>query len=309
MMDVSLLGTGGMMPLPNRYLTSLLLRLNGSMLMIDCGEGTQVTMKQQGWGFKNLDCLCLTHYHADHVSGLPGLLLTLGNSGRTEPLTIIGPPDLSRVVEGLMVITPELPFDIELMELPFKPHKEITVKNTGYIINVLPAEHGRPCFAYTIEARRMGKFNLEKAEGLNLPKKYWSVLQKGEAVEYAGSLYTPGMVMGSERKGIKIAYCTDSRPAKSLPEFIRKADLFICEGLYGDDEKAALARSHNHMIYSEAATLAKAGQVSEMWLTHYSPALINPKEFLAGAKNIFQNTCVGFDRKSATIKFEDNCDE
>ena len=98
MIDVCLLGTGGMMPLPYRWLTSLLVRYNGSSLLIDCGEGTQIAMKEKGWSFKPIDVICFTHYHADHISGLPGLLLTMGNAERTEPLTMIGPKGLERVV-------------------------------------------------------------------------------------------------------------------------------------------------------------------------------------------------------------------
>ena len=98
MIDVALLGTGGMMPMPERFLSSMLLRINGRLILVDCGEGTQVTLKMLGWGFKAIDTICFTHYHADHISGLPGMLLTIGNSGRTEPVKLIGPPGLKKVV-------------------------------------------------------------------------------------------------------------------------------------------------------------------------------------------------------------------
>ena len=117
MLDVCLLGTGGMMPLPRRYLTSLMCRYNGSNILIDCGEGTQVAIKQKGWSFKPIDVLCITHYHADHISGLPGLLLTMGNAERTEPLFMIGPKGLEKVVNSHRIIAPEIPFDIEFIEL------------------------------------------------------------------------------------------------------------------------------------------------------------------------------------------------
>ena len=117
MLDVCLLGTGGMMPLPYRYLTSMMARYNGKSILIDCGEGTQIAMKEKGWSPKPIDIMCFTHYHADHISGLPGLLLTMGNAERTEPLLMIGPKGLERVVNSLRTIAPELPFSIVFHEL------------------------------------------------------------------------------------------------------------------------------------------------------------------------------------------------
>ena len=117
MLDICLLGTGGMMPLPGRWLTSLMTRYNGSNLLIDCGEGTQIAIKEKGWTVKPLDVICFTHYHADHISGLPGLLLAMGNAERTEPVTMVGPRGLERVVNGLRVIAAELPFEIKFIEI------------------------------------------------------------------------------------------------------------------------------------------------------------------------------------------------
>ena len=299
MLDVALLGTGGMMPLPNRFLTSMLCRFNGRLLMIDCGEGTQVTLKLLGWGFKNIDTICFTHFHADHISGLPGILLTIGNSGRTEPITLIGPKGLKKVVDGLRVIAPELQFEINFEEL----ENESCLKFNDFLIKSIQVDHGLPCFAYSINIERNGLFDLEKAEKLGLPKKYWSILQRNEYVEYDGKVYTSDMVLGEPRKGFKISYCTDSRPTESLPEFVKDSDLFICEGIYGEDEKLSKAIEHKHMIFSEAATIAKKGNVRELWLTHYSPALIDPQSLIHFAKDIFENSHCGHDRKTTSFKF------
>ncbi|MCL2703664.1 MAG: ribonuclease Z [Defluviitaleaceae bacterium] len=305
MMDISLVGTGGMMPLPNRYLTSLLCRYNGRMLLIDCGEGTQVSMKLLGWGYKNIDCICFTHYHADHISGLPGLLLTMSNSGREEELTLIGPPELARIAAGLLVIAPELAFPIKMVELPVKPHADLRIPLTEFYVSALPLDHGRPCFAYSIETRRGAKFDLERAEGLNLPKKFWGALQRGESVCHEGADYTPEMVLGPPRKGFKVCYCTDTRPVRTLPGFIENADLFVCEGMYGDPEKTATAREHMHMVYADAAAIARDGNARALWLTHYSPAMPNPKEHLYVARNIFRESCAAYDRITRTLIFED----
>ena len=303
MIDIALIGTGGMVPLPNRFLTGMMARLNGSMLLIDCGEGAQVTIKQLGWGYKNLDYICFTHFHADHIAGLPGLLLTVGNSDRTEPLTIIGPKGIGRIVSSLCVIAPELPFDIKFIELEFI--KGITSMTLGeYELSALSLNHRMVCAGYSINLSRAGKFDPESARSQSIPLKFWNKLQKGETVENDGKIYTPDMVLGPERKGLKISYITDTRPTEKIPGFIMNSDLFICEGLYGDDEKQEKAASHKHMVFSEAALLAKQGNVGELWLTHFSPAMTNPEEFLKSAGNIFKNTRVGFDRMMKTLHFE-----
>ena len=132
MLDICLLGTGGMMPLPKRWLTSLMLRYNGKSILIDCGEGTQVSMRMVGWGFKSLDVICITHCHGDHIVGLPGLLATIGNSGRTEPLTIIGPEGIKEVVDGLRVIAKYLPYEVNILENPREVNFNINKVKTSY---------------------------------------------------------------------------------------------------------------------------------------------------------------------------------
>jgi len=301
MLDIALLGCGGMMPMPGRFLTSLFMRYNGRFALIDCGEGTQVSLRILGWGFKNIDVIMFTHFHADHITGLPGLLLTIGNAGREEPLTLIGPKGLSAVVSGLTVVSRDLPFELKFIEIDGSEQFEIS----GFIINSLPLEHRTKCYAYSVCINRLAKFNLENALELGIPKQMWSKLQRGETVSFDDKTYTPDMVMGDERKGIKIAYCTDTRPVNALPDFIRGADLFVCEGIYGDNDKIDKAREYKHMLFSEAAEIAKLGEVQKLWLTHYSPSLTNPEEFLHNATDIFPHTRLGHDRKNTTVTFED----
>lgn len=302
MLDVALLGTGGMMPLPNRFLTSLLCRFNGRFLLIDCGEGTQVTNKMLGWGFKNIDCICLTHFHGDHVTGLPGMLLTIGNAGRIEPLTIIGPKGVEEVCKSLLIVAKDLPFNIEYIEL-VEEIEEFTIGD--FHIRGIKGEHRLECYGYSIEIKRKGKFNVEKAKNSNVPMEYWSTLQKGINIEIENKKYLPEMVLEEDRKGIKVSYITDTRPKEEMIDFIYESDLFICEGIYGEDEKLSKAEEYKHMLFSEAAYLAKKGNVEELWLTHFSPSIKEPEDFIHVATNIFPNSFVGEDRKTTSIKYKD----
>jgi len=302
-LDVCLLGTGGMMPLPDRWLTSLLIRNNGRMILIDCGEGTQIPIKMAEWGFKAIDAVLFTHYHADHIAGLPGFLLTLGNSGRTQPLTLMGPPGIKRVVEGITVISPELPYELKLIELSDIKKDEKCISNIS--IKSIPVEHTLACLAYSIEIKRQGKFDVERAKQLGIPINCWSQLQKGEVITVEHRIITPDMVLGVPRKGIKVCYCTDSRPTVEMIEFINCTDLFICEGMYADNKNADKAIRKKHMTFSEAGLLAKKGKVKELWLTHFSPSLTDPEQYIDTVRAIFPNSYVGKDMLTKTIRYEE----
>ncbi|MCJ7835317.1 ribonuclease Z [Cuneatibacter sp. NSJ-177] len=302
MFDVCLLGTGGMMPLPYRWLTSLMVRYEGSQLMIDCGEGTQIAAKEKGWSFKPIDVLCFTHYHADHISGLPGLLLTMGNAERTEPLLLIGPKGLERVVCALKTIAPELPFPLEFLELT---EREQEIQAGPYQIHAFRVNHNIVCYGYSISIPRAGKFQVEKAKELGLPVQYWNPLQKGNSVTYEGKTYTPDLVMGPERRGLKVTYCTDTRPTPAIVEAARSADLFICEGMYGEPGKEQKAVEHKHMTFAEAARIAKEAQPKEMWLTHFSPSLNRPEEYMDDVRRIFPRAKAGKDGKTKELKFDE----
>ena len=302
MLDVCLLGTGGMMPLPYRWLTSLMTRYNGSSLMVDCGEGTQIAVKEKGWSFKPVDIMCFTHYHADHISGLPGILLTMGNAERTEPLTMIGPKGLERVVNALRVIAPELPFEIKFIELT-EPEETIELK--GYTIHAFRVNHNVTCYGYTLEIPRAGRFSVEHALERQIPQKYWSRLQKGEIIEEEDKTYLPEMVLGPPRKGIKLTYCTDTRPTENIAKNAKDSDLFICEGMYAEKEKLAKAKQYKHMTFYEAAHLAKDTGVKEMWLTHFSPSLVRGEDYMDAVREIYPNAYLGKDGKSVTLDFEE----
>lgn len=301
MLDVCLLGTGGMMPLPGRWLTALMTRYNGSSLLIDCGEGTQIAIREKGWSVHSIDIICITHFHGDHISGLPGLLLSMGNSDRTEPVYMIGPKGLKRVVDSLRVIAPELPFELKFIELT---EPELDIEVCGYTLRAFNVRHNIACYGYSVLVKRGGRFYTDRAERNQVPMKFWNLLQKGETIEWEGRIYTPDMVLGPERKGIKLTYCTDTRPTKTIVNNAMGSDLFICEGMYGEADKDVKAKEYKHMTFREAAKMAKEAGVKEMWLTHYSPSLTRPEDFINEARRIFPNTKPGKDRKSLTIEFD-----
>lgn len=302
MLEVSLLGTGGMMPLPGRFLTACMTRFNGSSLLIDCGEGTQVALRKKGWSCHDIDVIAFTHYHGDHISGLPGMLLSIGNAERTAPLTLVGPKGLEQVVNALRVIAPELPYELRFVELTEQTE---ALDLFGYRLEAFRVRHNTTCYGYSQIISRAGRFDPEKASRNNVPMRCWSRLQKGETVEFEGKVYTQDMILGPERKGLKLTYCTDSRPTGLIAESAAGADLFICEGMYGEKGSEAKAKEHSHMNYTEAAKLAQEAGVKELWLTHYSPSLVRPEDFCGNAREIFPNTHVCKDGRSVLLRFEE----
>ena len=280
----------------------MMARYNGTGILIDCGEGTQIALKEKGWSPKPIDIICFTHYHADHISGLPGMLLTMGNAERTEPLLLIGPKGLTKVVNSLRVIAPELPFAINCLELT---EAEQTVAFDGFRIEAYKVNHNVLCYGYNIIVERIGRFDVSRALQLNIPKNYWNRLQKGEIIETEDGTFTPEMVLGEPRKGLKVTYCTDTRPTESIVRAAAGADLFICEGMYGEPEKQQKAKEYKHMTFYEAAELAKKAAVKELWLTHYSPSLTRPEEYMRDVRKIFPAAVAARDGRSADLMFEE----
>lgn len=311
MVDLCLLGCGGGMPMPFRNLSASLLNYKGRKILIDCGEGTQVSMRMISWGFKNIDIICITHTHGDHIVGLPGLLATIGNSGRVEPLTIIGPEGIEEVVKSLLIIAKYLPYEINIIEnkktIDFALDRDrgliVSEKYSDIKINTLELNHSASCIGYNFYIKRERKFNVEKAIENNIPKVLWSKLQREEIVFYEGNTYYKDMVLGKERRGIKISLITDSRPMEEIIKFIKDSDLFICEGTYGSDEDIEKAIKNKHMTFREAGALAKEGNVDELLLTHFSPAMMEPKEYIENTE--FENTIIGEDRLVKTLSFKE----
>lgn len=303
MLDVALLGCGGMMPLPKRFLTALLIRHEGSSVLIDCGEATQVALHLSPFSAKAIDHILITHFHGDHVTGLPGLLLSIGNSQRTAPLHIWGGKGLKHIVAGLTVVCDRLPYKLILHELSNDHPSHFQTGDLHW--QALPVQHRVPCLAYACQLPRQGKFFAEKAKALEIPITYWSCLQKGDRIDLPHGTFGPEDVLGPARRGLKVAYATDCRPSPELVHMVQGADLFVAEGLYGDPEKRKDAAEKGHMTFFEAATMAKEAQVEELWLTHFSPAMIRPEEFLEATRAIFPQTHIGHNLKRTTLRFRE----
>ena len=296
MLECCTLGTGGALPLPDRALSSLYVRVNGRSLLIDCGEGTQTGIRKLGWGFRCIDGMLITHYHGDHCSGIPGLLLSLDKAERKEPFHIWGPAGLKRIIDGLRVIAPVLGFPVELHEIT-GDRAEFSM--IGLNITAFPVQHGIPCYGYRLHLPRQGAFQAEKAQALGVPMAHWKNLQHGLTV---GDV-RPEDVLGAPRKGVTLLYATDTRPVPEIAELGQGADLMILEGMYGDENKRPQALKNKHMLFAEAAELARQAQPQQLALTHFSNCIDDPAEYLPLAQAIFPSTLAASDGQIFTLNY------
>jgi ribonuclease Z len=301
--DLLLIGTGAMLPLPTRWLSSLLVRCDGELVLFDCGEGTQIPWRTFGWGFRRLSAICFSHWHADHIAGLPGLLHSVANAGRTEPLTIYGPESTGAVVAGLRVIAPDLPYDITIRELTSGDSFSLPGGMWG---RVLTGNHRVPVLAYRVGLKRARRFEPERARAMSIPVDRWRLLQSGESVSWEGGGATPDDVLGPERPGVSFGFATDTRPTPEMSAFFAGVDLLITEGTYGDSDDLPKAIRNKHMTYAEAATIARDAEARALWLTHFSPAMDDPDHYLDRATTIFPETTVGFSGLTGSLRFVDD---
>ena len=305
MIDLTLLGCGGNVPMPNRFLSSLFINYKGSKILIDCGEGTQVAMKKYNCGFKNIDLILITHLHGDHIIGLIGLLQTMGNSGKTDDLTIVGPIGIIDAMKAIKVLVEYLPYKVNIIENPkqtFSLEHDI-LKDID--ISTINLDHSTECIGYSLYFKRKPKFDREKAILNQVPQNLWKKLQENSSAIYKDKTYYADMVLGENRRGIKLSFITDTRPTFEIPEFIYESDLFICEGMYGDDLDISKAVKNKHMTFRESASLANAGNVDKLLLTHFSPSIEEPKDFAHNATNLFKDTIIGEDGLSLSLSYKD----
>lgn len=306
-LEAFILGSGGMMPLPNRHLTSVLLRREGELFLFDCGEGTQVSLRRLNLRWKKISVIFISHTHADHVTGVPGLLMLSSQVDRDEPLYIIGPPKIAEYIEASRrVLDMYINYEIIVKEITCPG---VVYEGDGFHIRCFPLSHTKPCYGYALEEdSRPGEFHPEKAKALGIPVgKLWGKLQKGEAVETHDRIVQPSEVMGPERMGRKFSFVTDSLAVPEISTHVIGSDLFICEGMFGRDLTED-ARAKKHMTAAEAAKIAlDSSGVKKLALIHYSPRYTDfeLKKLLKEAREIFPETVLCRDRMVFPIEYVD----
>lgn len=295
------------MPLPYRHLTSVLLRRDGDLFLFDSGEGTQVSLRRLNLKWKKINAIFISHTHADHVTGLPGILMLSAQVDRTEPLYIYGPPKIKEYVEtSRKVLDMYINYPIIVKEItaPCVVHT-----GEGYAVRAFPLEHTKTCVGYTLEEDdRPGEFNPEKARELKVPcGPLWSQLQAGKGVTAEdGSIVKPEQVLGKKRSGRKFSFVTDTLFKPSIIDEVRNSDLLICEGMF---EKALIdqAREKKHMTAVQAATIAKEANVRRMYMIHYSPRYTDRdlQVLLEEAREVWPETELSRDRLNIQIPYID----
>lgn len=308
MIHVAMLGTGALLPQPERALTSVFLTCKGHGILFDCGEGTQSAARKAGVSLMKTDLIALTHYHGDHIFGLPGLIQTMCMMGRKEPLTITGPGAIRDELAPILKLIGWIDFEIRLLSLPAEGIR-LSEHFPGFPcearLEAFPTLHSVPSQGYVFTLSRAGKFQPDKAEALSIPKFKWSLLQNGESIEVNGRTILPEEVLGPERKGLRVVFSGDTMPCEKLREAAKGADLFICEATYGMDSQEKLAKEHAHSTFSQAARLAAAAGTKRLWLTHFSQMILDPEEYLPFARAEYPETVCTKDGMSAELAFDE----
>ena len=259
------------MPLPGRGLTSVLARREGDLLLFDCGEGTQIAFRRLNLKWKKITAIFISHTHADHVTGLPGMLSLSSQVDRSEPLYIYGPPRIRQYVEQtLRVLDIYINYEIVVHEFY---DDDTVMRADGYRVDALRVRHTKPCIGYRlVEDPRPGQFHPEQAVAAGVPRgPEWSTLQRGESVLLAdGTVVPPDAVMGPPRPGRTFSFVTDTAAFPGLTPFVAGSDLLICEGMFCAD-LAADASAKKHLTAQQAGRIACNAGVGRLGLIHYSP--------------------------------------
>ena len=306
MIEIVLLGTAALVPIPERALTAAALTCGGHTILFDCGEGTQTAARRAEVSLMKADMIALTHYHGDHIFGLPGLLQTMNSQGRTQPLTITGPRGLEENMEPILKLAGWTAYPIRLAPIPsggLRLDGPDMLFPAGAKLEAFETMHRVPSQGYAFTLSRAGVFMPGKARELGVPVRMWGLLQKGQAVESDGRTVLPDAVLGPARKGLKFVFSGDTAPCESLTEAARDADLMVCEATYGEDDQAETAVERGHMTFALAARTAAEAGVKRLWLAHFSQMIEDPRACLPNALAVFPGAECGEDGMSAVLRF------
>lgn len=305
-LEVFVLGTSGMQPLPGRFLTSAMVRRNGELFLFDCGEGTQVSLKMLNLHWKRINRIFISHMHADHVTGLPGLLMLSSQVDRDEPLYIYGPDRLKDYIDSnRRLLDMYINYEIRFV----KTEPGIILETDEYTVEAVPLLHTKPCMGFVMrEKDRPGEFSVENANALGVPcGPMWGMLQKGMDVELDdGTVVHPDQVLGKPRKGVGFGYITDCMYMGHIAQHVKDVDLLLCEGMFTRDLSLD-AFEKKHMTSTQAAMIARDAGVGKMGLIHYSPRY-NDRELQQlkdEACEVFENTVLCRDRYTFELANQD----
>lgn len=308
MLDITLLGTSATMPLPERALTSVLLSCSGRSILFDCGEGTQTAARKARISLMKTDIIAISHYHGDHIFGLPGLMQTMGCLGRTDPLYITGPAGGEETVKALLYLAGAMPYPIYFLSIP---DDGISMRAVSPYwpkearISAFPTNHRVSSQGYAFTLSRPGRFNPDAARALKVPIEKWGALQHGENAENTdGEIIEPSQVLGPERRGLKFVFSGDSAPSPVLTGAASGADVFICDATYGDAEQLDQAEKYGHSTFAQAASAARDAGAAALVLVHFSQMMENPEDYISNATEIFPEAKCGYDGMKISLAFD-----
>ena len=309
MLTVTLLGTAATLPQPDRALSSAVFSLSGRSILLDCGEGTQLALHRHHINPMRIGLVALTHYHGDHILGLPGLLQTLGTMDRTQPLYITGPEEgHEAILAAILTLADELPYPVQFLPMPAEGlalHHLDPKWPPEATLTAFPTVHRIPSQGYKLTLGRTRHLRTEVAAALNVPKRLWRTLQGGQPVSVNGRTITPLDVCGPERPGLTAVFTGDTTACESVEAAARQADLLIMDATYAKDQYADKAALYGHATFTQTAALAARAQVKRLWLTHYSARVADPEESLSAAQAIFPAAECGTDGKAITLTFRE----
>ena len=308
MLTITLLGTAATMPLPDRALSTAFAACGGHGLLFDCGEGTQAAARRAGVNLMRADAVCLTHYHGDHIFGLPGLLQTLGAQGRTRPLLLVGPKGLAGIWSAVRALTGPLPYAVRLQEADGPLALDVLSEGwpAGAVLRPFATRHRVPSRGYRLDLPRAGRFDPAKARALNVPVPAWKLLQRGQSIPLdSGAVVAPADVLGPARRGLRFVFSGDTAPCPALEQAAQNADLFLCDATYPDNEQEAQAKQWGHSTFAQGAAIAKKADVRRFWLMHYSPMILEPEAALPNAQAVFPAAECGFDGKQIILQYDE----